>query len=45
MQEYIVTELDIAADGKLAKKVQEQLRDSNPQLSSVVVSQDDDGER
>lgn len=41
----LVTELDLGADGKLAKKIQEKFKAVYPELSSVILSSDDDGEK
>jgi hypothetical protein len=42
---FLVTELDLGADGKLAKKIQEKFKSVCPKLSSVILSSDDDGEK
>lgn len=42
---FVVAELDLGADGKLAKKIQEKFKSVYPELSSVLLSSDDDGER
>lgn len=37
--------MDLGADGKVVKKIQEKFKTSLPQVSSVIVSLDDEGER
>ena len=43
--DIIVVDLDLGADGKLAKKVHETLKASIPTVSSVIVTSDDDEEK
>ena len=44
-QEVVVLSLEIGADGKVAKKIQEQLRAIHPTGSFFVASLDDEGEK
>jgi hypothetical protein len=41
----ILSELDIGADGKLMKKIQEKIKAKDPSISSAIISSDDDGEK
>ncbi len=45
MQDAIVASVDIGADGKVAKKIQEKLRALHTRGSFFLVSIDDDGEK
>jgi hypothetical protein len=44
-QSLICVSMDLGADGKVVKKIQEKFRTAIPQVSSVIVSLDDEGER
>ena len=44
-QEVVVLSLEIGADGKVAKKIQEQLRAIHPTGSFFVASLDDEGDK
>jgi hypothetical protein len=44
-QQVVVLGLEIAADGKVAKKIQDQLRGIHPAGSFFIASLDDDNEK